>query len=201
MEAKIKSKKQKAEKRRPKIRFLYDMKNVIYDREWLRKASNLRVYYMYREIKEMEGLRYDITVIPPKMFGKEFAKTKGNCNSNGLQELYTVLRGKAIFLMQKMKGRVVKDVMAVKAKKGDWVIVPPEYYVISINPTKNILKLGNWVSQKNKNIYKDLEVMNGACYYYTRLGWIKNKNYKKTPKLRFKKPLRRMPENLDFMKG
>jgi len=201
MEIKTRGKRKKIEIRKPDIRFLYDMKDVVYDKEWLKKVPNLKVYYMYRGIKRMDELRYDITVIPPKMLGKEFMKTKGNCNSNGLQELYTVLKGKAIFLMQKMKGRAVKDAMAVKAKKGDWVIVPPEYYVISINPTKNILKLGNWVSQKNKNIYKDLEVMHGACYYYTKLGWIKNRNYKKTPKLRFKKPLKRMPKDLDFLKG
>lgn len=201
MEIKTRGKRKKIEIRKPDIRFLYDMKDVVYDREWLKKVPNLEVYYMYRGIKRMGELRYDITVIPPKMLGKEFMKTKGNCNSNGLQELYTVLRGEAIFLMQRVKGRAAKDVMAVKAKKGDWVIVPPEYYVISINPTKNILKLGNWVSQKNKNIYKDLEVMHGACYYYTKLGWIKNRNYKKTPKLRFKKPLKIMPKDLDFLKG
>jgi len=197
MEMKIK--KGRVKKKKPEVRFLYDMKDVIRDRKWLKKAPNLKVYYMYRGVREMEELRYDITVIPPKMFGNEFVKTKGNCNSNSLQEFYTVLEGNAIFLMQKMKGRDVKDIMTVRAKKGDWVIVPPEYYVISINPTKNILRLGNWVSQKNKNIYKGLEIMHGACYYYTRSGWIKNRNYKKFPKLRFKKPLRKMPRNLDLL--
>ena len=187
--------------KKPDIRFLYDMKAVVYNQNWLKKSANFPVYYMYRGIKRMGELRYDITVIPPNILGNEFVKTKGNCNSNSLQELYTVLNGKAIFLMQKMNRKTAKDIMAVKAKRGNWVIVPPKYYVISINPTRNILELGNWVSQKNKNIYKDIEEMGGAAYYYTKKGWVKNKNYKKVPRLRFKKPLKKLPKNLDFLKG
>ena len=191
---------------KPDVRFLFDMKGVIYDQKWLKKSSNFPLYYMYRGLKEKGELRYDITVIPPKMLGKEFTKTKGNCNSNKLQELYTVLKGKAIFLMQKMIRKAVKDVVAVKAGRGNWVIVPPDYYVISINPSKNILKLGNWVSQKNKNIYKGIEIMKGAAYFYTKNGWEKNRNYelrskRKAPKLRFKKPLLKSPKSLDFLKG
>lgn len=200
MEIKTKSEKRKA-KIKPGIRYLNDMKSVLYDKKWAETAPNLELYYMYRGVKEKNGLRYDITVIPSKMLGQEFARTKGNCNSNNFQELYTVLRGKAIFLIQKMKGKIVKDIMVVKAKKGDWVIVPPKYYVISINPSKNILKIGNWVSKKNKNIYKDLEIMQGACHYYTKDGWAKNKNYKNIPKLHFKRPLKSIPKNLDFLYG
>jgi len=187
--------------KRVEIRYLYDMGKVLYDQEWLKKAKNFPVYYMYRGVKKKGDLRYDITAIPPKMLGEEFTKTKGNCNSKSFQELYTVLKGNVIFLMQKMKGRTVKDIFAVKAERGNWVIVPPKYYVISINPSKNILKLGNWISKKNKNIYKNLEIMQGACYYYTKKGWIKNKNYKKIPKLRFGRFIRQIPKNLDFLKG
>jgi len=183
------------------IRYLNEMKEVLCDREWLKSAKNFPLYYMYRGIKKKGDLRYDITVIPPKMLGQEFTKTKGNCNSKNYQELYIVLEGKAIFLMQEFQRETVKDIMAQKAKKGDVVIVPPRHYVISINPSKNILKLGNWVSEKNKNVYKDLEKMHGAGYYFTESGWIKNKNYKKVPKLRFKKPLKKMPKNLDFLRG
>jgi glucose-6-phosphate isomerase len=186
-------------KTEPDVRFLYDMKEVIYDKEWLKSAKNRPLYYMYRGVERKNELRYDITEILPKTLGREFNKTKGNCNSKNYRELYIVLKGKAIFLMQKFQGKVVKDIFAVKAKKGEATIVPPRYYVISINPSKNILKLGNWVSQKNKNIYKDLEKREGAVYYYTKSGWVKNKNYKKIPKLRFKNPLKSLPKNLDFL--
>jgi len=189
MAVKSKNRKQKTENRKPEIRFLYDMKKVLYDQKWVRKAPNFPVYYMYRGVRKKGDLRYDITIIPPRMLGKEFVRTKGNRNWKKFSELYTVIQGKAIFLMQKMQGKILKDVMVVKAKKGDWIIIPPKYYVITINPLKKSLKIGNWVSEKNKNIYKELEKMGGASYYYTKFGWVRNKNYKKVPKLRFEKPL------------
>jgi len=43
-------------KRKPDVRFLYDMKEVLYDRKWAKKASNLELYYMYRGIKKKNGL-------------------------------------------------------------------------------------------------------------------------------------------------
>jgi len=184
-----------------RARYLNEIKKVLYDQDWAKTAPNFPVYYMYRGIEKDGELRYDITVIPSKMLGREFVKTKGNCNSKNFQELYTVLQGKAVFLMQKMKRGLVKDVVVVKSGKGGWLIVPPRYYVISINPLKNILKLGNWVSEKNKNIYKDLEIKQGGCYYYTKSGWIKNRKYKKVPRLKFKKPLKSKPKNLDFLYG
>ncbi|MFC1663963.1 glucose-6-phosphate isomerase family protein, partial [Patescibacteria group bacterium] len=121
--------------------------------------------------------------------------------SKNFPELYTVLRGKAIFLMQKTKEKIVEDVLFVKAKKGNWVIVPPKYAVITINPAKEILKTGNWVSKRNENIYKEIEVGKGACYFFTKKGWVKNRNYKKIPKIRSEKPLKSRPKNLEFLKG
>jgi len=184
----------------PDIRFLNDMKSVLYDQKWTKNAPNFELYYMYREVKKKDSLRYDVTIIPSRMLGKEFIRTKGNRNWKTYPEFYTVLKGEAIFLLQKVKGKIVKDILAVKAQKGNWVIVPPNYAVITINPAKRELKIGNWVSEKNKNIYKELERMKGAAYFYTEKGWMRNKNYKKVPKLRFEKPLKKSPANFDFLK-
>jgi len=151
--------------KKPQIRFLDEMKDVLYDKEWAKTAPNLELYYMHRGIKKKGDLRYDITVISARMLGKEFVRTKGNRNSKGYQELYTVLTGEAIFLMQKVQGKIVEDVLAIKAKESDWTIVPPNYSVITINPSKKVLKTGNWVSKKTKNIYEDIEKMKGACYF------------------------------------
>lgn len=134
------------------------------------------------------------------MLGEEFVRTKGNRNCKNFPELYTVIKGKAIFLMQKAQGKTVEDVFAVKVSKNNWVIAPPKYAVVMINPAKKVLKTGNWVSERNENIYKELGRMGGACYYYTKKGWIKNKNYKKIPKLRMKRPLKKMPKSLSFLK-
>jgi len=185
---------------KPQIRYLNEMKSVLYDQKWAKTAPNLEIYYVWRGVKKKNGLRYDITVIPPKMLGEEFVRTKGNRNSKNFQELYIVLKGKAIFLMQKTKEKIIEDIVAIEVKRGKCVIFPPKYAAIIINPLKKELKIANWVSVKNKNIYEELEKMKGAGYFYTKSGWIKNKNYAKIPKLRIKKPLESKPENLDFLK-
>lgn len=187
--------------KKPEIRFLYDLKNVLYDQEWLKTAKNFPVYYIWRGIKKKKDLRYDITVIPPKMLGREFPKTKGHEHSNNYGEIYIILNGQAIYLLQKYKNNKIEDVYVIKAKKGDVVLIPPHYGHITINPASQKLKMANWISKKCKNIYNLFEKKKGACYYYTKNGWIKNKNYKEIPKLRFEKPLKEMPKNLDFLKG
>jgi glucose-6-phosphate isomerase len=196
----------KKENKKLEIRRVSDLRDVLCDKEWFKTATNFSVYRVFRGAKKERGLIYDITVMPPRFLGKEFPKTKGNRNSNDFPELYTVLEGEALILMQKTKGKIVKDVVVIKAKKGECLIEPPEYAVITINPSRKTLKIGTWVSEKNKNIYEELKKMGGACYFYTISGWLKNKNYesdskKKIPKLRFEKPLKKIPENLNFLYG
>ncbi len=186
---------------KPDVRRLYDMEKVIYDKKWLKKTSNSDLYYMYRGIKRKGGLRYDITIVPAKMLGSEFVKTKGHEHIGNYGEIYIVLEGKAIYLMQKRKGKEITDVFAIKAKKGDVAIIPSGYGHITINPSKkDDLKMANWMADKVKSDYTPILKMEGACYYYIEKGWIKNKNYKKVPKLRFKKARKTMPKSLDFLR-
>ena len=191
----------------PDIRKLSDIKNVVYDQKWLKTAGDFNIYYMYRGLEEKDSLRYDITVVPAIMIGKEFNKTKGHFHIGNMQETYTVLEGEAIYLMQKIKEQEVEDVYAVMAKKGDSIIIPPGYGHITINPSKtDELKMANWISCNCKSDYSFFEKMQGACYYYVlqpdsgKAGWIKNKNYKDAPELRFEEPLKSLPENLNFLK-
>ena len=186
---------------KPSIRLMKEMKNVLYDKELVDKFPERPLYYVWRAVEKKEGLRYDITLIPPRMLGKEYPKTKGNRNSENYFELYTVLKGKAIFLIQKSNGEIAEDVIVVKAKKGDWVSISPEYSAVLINPSWRRLKTGNWVSEKNQNIYQELEEMSGACYFYTKSGWIKNEKYRNIPPIRLEKPLEKKPGSLDYLKG
>lgn len=190
-------------KTKESIRFLYDIKPVLYDQKWVRTSENRELYYIHRGVKNKGELRYDFTIIPSQMLGQEFNRTKGNRNSKHYQELYIVLKGRAIFLMQKTRrGRtdIIEDIIAVEARKGESVIFPPRYAAITINPGKQELKIANWVSIKNNNVYKELLAMKGPGYFYTSGGWKKNKNYKIVPELRFGKPLKQIPKNLDFLK-
>jgi glucose-6-phosphate isomerase len=60
--------------------------------------------------------------------------------------------------------------------------------------------MANWGSSKTKSDYSPFEKLHGACYYYTKQGWIKNENYKSVPELRFEQPAKSVPENMDFLK-
>jgi len=185
------------------IRFLKEMRGVLYlyDQDWLKTAKNFPVYYVWRGVKKKNDLRFDLTLIPPRMLGQEFPKAKGHRHQGKYQELLNVVEGRAFYLFQKGKGNQIDDVYVIKAKRGDFIIVPPGYEHLTINPSKKELKMANWISEKAKNIYHLFEKMRGAGYYYTKKGWISNKNYKKIPKLRFEKPLKSRPKNLDFLKG
>jgi glucose-6-phosphate isomerase, archaeal len=186
----------------PDIRKLSDMKTVIYDQKWLKTSPDLDLYYMYRGLEKKGELRYDITVVSAKMLGNEFNKTKGHYHVGAYPELYMVLEGRAIYLLQKKDNEgQIEDVFTVEVKKGECAIMPPFYGHVTINPSATEdLKMANWISDSCKSDYSFYEKMHGACYYYTKDSWIKNENYKSTPELRFEKPLKAIPENLDFLK-
>ncbi len=178
---------------KPEIRYLKDMGDVLMDNS---QKDNPPLYYMYRGIKEENNLRYDITVIPPRFIGDEFVKTKGHCHCGNYEELYIVLKGEGIFLMQKDS-----DSYFVKVKQGQSIVVKKGYSHITINPSKNtVLEMANWVSKDCKSDYKQLQEKKGAYYYYTKKGWIKNQNYKQVPELREEEPLNEIPKDLTFLK-
>jgi glucose-6-phosphate isomerase len=195
----------------PDIRKLNDMKDIVFDKEWAKSAENFELYYMYRGVEKNDDLRYDITIIPARMMGAEFVKTKGHYHLNNWQEIYTVLEGTAIYLMQKRNAKGdIEDSYFVKTEKGESVIIPKGYGHVTINPLDKELKMANWVSENCKVDYLPYEKLQGACYYYIEgpasaegFGegtWVKNENYKNLPELREEKPLKSLPEDLDFLK-
>lgn len=203
----------------PDVRKLSDMKNVLYDQEWAKTRPeghpDLDLYFMYRKIKQENGLVHNITITPANMLGSEFAKTKGHVHIGNFQEIYTVLEGRAIYLVQKGDGEKIEDVYAVKAEKGESAIIPAGYGHITINPSETeTLKTGDWTSENCKSDYSLFEKLQGACYYYVKgpasgpkgypgFGegtWIKNEHYKSVPELRFEEALKSVPKDLNFLK-
>ncbi len=198
----------------PDIRHLFDMKEIIFDQEWLEKQENIKLYYMYRGLGSTEEdkkkmasarLRYDITVIPPLTLGKEFNKTAGHYHSDFVKgisypEIYEVLSGEAYYLMQSIiKDNSVNDAYFVRAVAGDKVIIPPNYGHFTINAGSENLVMANWVSLDCVSDYSKVKEKNGACYYAVlptpnpsqegnKINWLRNKNYQNIPKLRELKP-------------
>jgi glucose-6-phosphate isomerase len=191
----------------PDIRHLDDMREVLYDQEWAKSAPDMDLYYMYRKVKQENGLNHSITITLAKLLGEEFNKTKGHTHVGDFKETYTVFKGQAIFLIQKTKGEIVEDVYAIKAGEGESIIIPPGCGHVTINPSDAVdLTTGDWASENSKNDYHLFEKLKGACYFYIlqpgsgQASWIKNENYKSVPELRFKEPLKSVPQDLSFLK-
>lgn len=190
----------------PDIRHLNDMRAVLYDQEWVKSAPDMDLYYMYRKVADTKDLNHNITITLAKFLGKEFNKTKGHIHVGKYGETYTVINGKAIFLMQKTNEESVEDVYAVKASEGESVIIPPYYGHVTINPSDIDLKTGDWSSKNTKSDYSLFEKLQGACYYFIKedsggTKWVKNPNYKNVPPLRFEEPLKVLPTDLSFLNG
>lgn len=189
---------------KPDIRKLDDMREVVYDKNWLQTTEDKDLYYMYRDlyiskrdhalIKEND-VRYDITIIPPSNMGLEYVKTAGHYHpqikgtSYTYPEVYEVLSGEAHYLLQKYGNSTVTDVVLVEAKEGDKVIVPPNYGHVTINPSNKELKMANWVSDQFQSIYEPYRERKGATYFELTDGsLIENKNYENLPEIRHLKP-------------
>ena len=185
------------------IRMLHDMDDVIYDRLWLDTTDNFELYYMYRnlyknkdefDVINSHNLRYDITIIPPNMLGREYIKTAGHYHPKvpgtdmSYTEVYQVLEGDATYLLQKMDEGKVIDVVVINAHAGDNVIIPPDYGHITINASDKTLKMANWVCNDFSSIYEPIKEMAGGTYYLVGSGYIPNPKYGDVPPIRYLKP-------------
>ncbi len=140
------------------------------------------LYVMHRDVYAREhreellraGLRYDITCIRPGILGEEHVKTVGHYHPRKpgsdvtYPELYEVVCGQAIFLLQKPGGgagdRIVRFI-AVWAQTGDKVVVPPGFGHVTVNPGDTWLVLANWVARGFSSLYDEFRSLRGAAYY------------------------------------
>jgi len=161
------------------------------------------VYYMYRDVARSaedrswlaaEDLRFDITVIPPRILCGEYNKTKGHYHpadpsGTGYPEIYEVLAGEAHYLIQNTD---CSDVVMIAACAGDVVVVPPGYGHVTINPTHStVLQMANIVSLRFSSNYHGYEAQNGAAFFeWVKEGFVKNPAYRNHPHLRLVKAQR-----------
>lgn len=162
------------------------------------------LYYMYRGVGKLSDndkmlkhkLRYDITIIKPGFLGNEFMKTAGHYHVSSYPELYEVLWGEALCLLQrpdKDDFTKIKDVILVKAKAKEKILVLPNYGHILINPLSNIpLVTSNWVSTEFNSDYSLYKKAKGAAYFLINndgeMNLIKNDFFKEVPDVRLMRP-------------
>lgn len=187
----------------PIVRKLSEMRDVVYDIDWLKTARDMDLYYMYRDLAMSRNdhsvmlddhLRFDITVIPPNKLGVEYVKTAGHyhpCIENTnvtYPEIYEVLRGTAHYLLQRCDGHIT-DVVMIEAQEGDKVLIPPNYGHVTINPSNKELKMANWVSRDFESLYEPYKKCGGAAYFELADGHlIRNGRCDHIPDIRYLKP-------------
>lgn len=140
------------------------------------------------------NLRYDSTVILPGVVGKEFKKTAGHFHlpipgeSYSFPELYQVINGKALFVMQRVDNykketsMTIEDMILAEVRAGETIIVPPNYGHCTVNLSKEPLVFINLVSINSINYYDSVKQSHGMGVYVfeTNDGYRleKNPNYK-----------------------
>jgi glucose-6-phosphate isomerase len=139
-------------------------------------------------------LRHDITIMAPLDLGSEPNKTLGHFHpvASGeltYPEIYHVLNGSAVYLLQKEENGEVADFVKVDARQGDAIIIPPNYGHVTVNIGNEPLVMANLVSDKFSSIYEGYEKMGGAAYYLLRDGrLVANPRYNKLRKPRTSRP-------------
>jgi len=166
------------------------------------------LYLMYRDVARPSdrglisslGLRFDITVIMPGLIGAEYNKTVGHYHpvkagtAYTYPEVYEVLHGDATYLLQRpgQSLGVVEDVVAVAARAGHKVVIPPGFGHITINSGSEPLVMANWVAAEFASIYGGMKEQRGGAYYLVlrdgEPAWAPNERYLELPQLRVMSP-------------
>jgi len=163
---------------RPRVRRKREMAPVL----WRADDVDEDMYYMYRgvflkrdrEVFERHRIRHDITLIPSKKVNGEYNKTLGHYHPGDYPELYEVVRGEALFLMQ---SRDYKHLVIVEAREGDQVLILPGYGHVTVNVGEGALIMSNLVFWDFESDYKPFVEKRGALVYVTEHGLVRNESY------------------------
>jgi glucose-6-phosphate isomerase len=178
------------------------MKDLLYRPEGIDDSQ--RCYYYYRDIafeKDRElfqkyDFRYDISVIMPGTLNGELKKTSGHYHGyiKGTQytypEVYEVLLGKAMYIMQKVSNfdspePLIEDLKAVIVQEGQAVVIPPYYGHCSVNIGEGPLVFSNIAVVSCPLHYEPIQEKHGLSIYVVKskdgIEYIKNPYYKSVP--------------------
>lgn len=134
------------------------------------------LYSIYRGVTRIKDeslfkkhkVRYDITVLPSGKIGQQAIRTVGHTHTktNGVSypEIYQVLSGKGLFLMQHEKTNAL---YLMSAKKNDIVIVPPEFGHITINAneSRQLVVANIFIDKRGAQQYQKFKKTHGPIWY------------------------------------
>ena len=116
---------------------LKDMKNFFSDKklvkEKLKQNKNPLIYTVLR--KKEEGTDYSLTVIEQGKIGREHFMTRGHYHTKAYPEIYILLKGKGILLVQN------RECISIKLKKNKIYYLAPRFAHRTINLGKTKLEI------------------------------------------------------------
>ena len=166
-----------------RVRKLHDL-----DAVWANPVEDEdRVIYRYTSGLYLDGdapawatanVIYGIVIFTPGVFGGEYVKSSGQYHpptppSNmATPEIYTVLSGRGLFLLQKARPPYdkIEDVVLVEVQAGETLLVPPDYGHLQINPSHEPLVFSYAVMDGMRGQYDAFRERRGAAYYVMRDG-------------------------------
>lgn len=130
---------------------LKDMKNFFSNKKAIAKKlkNNPLIYTVF--MKKEKDTEYTITIIEPGKIGKEHFMTRGHYHTNPYPEIYILLKGKGLLLLQNKKFK------KIKLKKGKVYYVSPGYAHRAVNLSWKKLEFLTVCSCKAKHDYKKIE--------------------------------------------
>ena len=166
-------------KPRVEVNTLKDMRKVLVQKDLLAPRVLGVTYKGLCNLKDENkiserNLRYDCRVIRSSRLGVEFMKTIGCLPRGGGVKLYEVLTGEAWYILQKHNNkdtRIIEEVILLKAKAQDKVVIPPGYGYVIINIGLKDLVICRWVSGELKCGDEPYEISQGAAYFVMEDNW------------------------------
>ncbi len=180
-------------------RLLRDLKPVLRNPEFVTDQNAGKILYMmyrsvvadpaHREAFRIHSVRFDLTVMDYCLLDKEPNKTLGHVHPQAIPglsypELYQVLLGRAIYLLQRAQDRSgrVADFLVIEAGPGEAVLIPPNYGHVTVNVGGSPLVMANLVSTRFSSDYGPYKELHGASYYLIEGGSLEpNPNYPDLP--------------------
>jgi glucose-6-phosphate isomerase len=174
----------------------------------MRETEPLYLIYRYIEGLSTESSvlarKYDVnlnlTLLRNGFIGDEYIRTNGHYHAlvSGTQdtypEIYQVLRGSIMYMLQHKNGRIFK---AVEMKGGDVIVVPPNYMHAFANigdAPALMIDANAGESMRLPHDYKSVSDKKGFTYRLMRGGvFEKNDNYTEFPSVKREQPTALFP--------
>lgn len=175
---------------KPDIRRVLDVNDYYINTS--NSSNELPFYYIYRGVSLIDDiekitnakLRYDITVLSSGFDVEEYIKAIGHVHpisnlskeNNTFTEVYSVLYGKAVYILQEFKNETlenpnylltqkIEDLILIKVKAGDCIYIPSHYWHVTTNIGSDLLVMANILYSNFKSIYEPYKILKGAAAY------------------------------------